>query len=439
MFFSAPISPAFVRDGTNVVAVELHQSDLTSSDLSFVLELQANTPLGNLPPVVKIDIAPAGHIVGSNEIFTISVNASDPETNVMRIDLMQDGVMVRSIFASAGVFAWSNGVAGLHEFTARATDTTGMMGMSPTARVLISRAGFHGQSAFFPQFSSTNGLILQSAATIGSNVLRLSPAVANTRGAAWLDTPQKVVDGFVSEFLFRITSRNNNGADGFAFVIAGTPQPAVGSGLLSYSGLTNSLAIEFDTFMNDSASDPNHFHISAHSRGTAANTTDESASLGLYMPANDFSEGMVHRVKIEYASGILRVFLDNFFVAILNVNVNLNTLLNLPDGRAWVGFTAGCGSNFENHDLWAWSYQSSIPLRIERWIPESDGSIVLGFMTATGQSYTVEYSTNLTHWMAATPTVGGTGALVLWRDMGPPGTESLPGAQPQRFYRVRVE
>ena len=84
--------------------------------------------------------------------------------------------------------------------------------------------------------------------------------------------------------------------------------------------LTNSLAIEFDTFMNASAGDPNHYHVSVHSRGTAANTTDESASLGLYMPANDFSEGMVHRVRIEYGAGTLRVFLDNYFTPILNVN-----------------------------------------------------------------------------------------------------------------------
>jgi hypothetical protein len=38
-FFSTNASPANLEAGTNIVAVELHQSDKTSSDLSFDLEL----------------------------------------------------------------------------------------------------------------------------------------------------------------------------------------------------------------------------------------------------------------------------------------------------------------------------------------------------------------------------------------------------------------
>jgi hypothetical protein len=53
MFFSHPVLPELLRTGANVIAVEIHQADPTSTDISFDLELVANTPLGNFPPFVR--------------------------------------------------------------------------------------------------------------------------------------------------------------------------------------------------------------------------------------------------------------------------------------------------------------------------------------------------------------------------------------------------
>ena len=47
-FFATNLSPALLVNGTNVLAVEIHQVNLTSSDLSFDLELVG---LGNSPPM----------------------------------------------------------------------------------------------------------------------------------------------------------------------------------------------------------------------------------------------------------------------------------------------------------------------------------------------------------------------------------------------------
>ena len=47
-FFGAPIPPAFLLSARDVIAVEIHQFDAFSSDISFSLDLVANTPLGNL-------------------------------------------------------------------------------------------------------------------------------------------------------------------------------------------------------------------------------------------------------------------------------------------------------------------------------------------------------------------------------------------------------
>ncbi|HUR45351.1 MAG TPA: Ig-like domain-containing protein [Candidatus Saccharimonadales bacterium] len=357
-FFAAAIPPALLRSGTNVMAVEVHQSDAGSSDLSFDFELLGNTPLGNLPPNATVSVTPS--IVATGEVFAVSVAGSDPETAVMGIAGLQDGVTVRTFFADTGAFNWSNSVAGIHEYTTRATDLTGMVGTSPPERVLVTPPGYQQQSVFFPKFASADGLILQSAATVSSNVLHLHQPMASSRGAAWMATRQSVTGGFVNEFWFRITQKSGGGADGFSFIISGTPQPNIGSGGLSYGGITNSLAVEFDTWMNNTDGDPDGQHIGVHTRGLLANSLNESASIGSVTPPGDFTDnsGTIHKVRIHYVPGTLRVFLDNLVSPVLTVPVNLETLLTLPDGRAWIGLAGGTGASWENHAIWTWSHTS---------------------------------------------------------------------------------
>jgi hypothetical protein len=110
--------------------------------------------------------------------------------------------------------------------------------------------------------------------------------------------------------------------------------------------------------LNTSTSDPDDHHIGVHSRGLLGNSSDESASLGTYTPPSDFSDGAVHKAKIEYVPGVLRVFLDNLVTPVLNVNVDLSTLLSLPTGNAWIGLAAGSGASFEYHDISTWSFTS---------------------------------------------------------------------------------
>ena len=100
------------------------------------------------------------------------------------------------------------------------------------------------------------------------------------REKATLISKQPVANGFQSTFQFRITNPGGlvqytphgfqQGGDGFAFVIQNFGIPVLGpsAGYLGYHGLPNSLAIEFDTWLNYEAGffDPNGNHISVHSR-----------------------------------------------------------------------------------------------------------------------------------------------------------------------------
>jgi hypothetical protein len=52
----------------------------------------------------------------------------------------------------------------------------------------------------------------------------------------------------------------------------------------------------------------------------------------------------------------LSIFFDSPDVPVLNVAVDIEALLQLHGGSAWVGFTAATGDATENHDILAWSF-----------------------------------------------------------------------------------
>ena len=72
-FFSTSLSPALLVNGDNVIAVELHQANVTSSDASFDLELVAT--LSALPPPVITTPPLASDTVIANSGIMLFVNA----------------------------------------------------------------------------------------------------------------------------------------------------------------------------------------------------------------------------------------------------------------------------------------------------------------------------------------------------------------------------
>jgi hypothetical protein len=69
------------------------------------------------------------------------------------------------------------------------------------------------------------------------------------------------------------------------------------------------------------------------------------------------SDGNPHTVKIAYTTGTLSVFIDDLEQPVLTIRVDLDTLLKLDRGMAWVGITAGTGGSYENHDILSWSFE----------------------------------------------------------------------------------
>jgi hypothetical protein len=83
--------------------------------------------------------------------------------------------------------------------------------------------------------------------------LRITADQEGQTGAAWLPAKQSVQGGFEGTFQWQISrTSQTDGADGFAFVIQNASGLALGDGGggIGYSGIANSLAIEFDTLQN---------------------------------------------------------------------------------------------------------------------------------------------------------------------------------------------
>lgn len=213
----------------------------------------------------------------------------------------------------------------------------------------------------YSDFSSIAGIGLEGDAIHipAENRIRLTPAVVSQAGAAWY-TKEKVpvVSGWETVFEFQISDTGSlGGADGIAFVIQNDSVSALGAqgGSIGYRGITHSLAVEFDTYYNQGWSDPDENHISVQSNGINANSTDHTYSLGVTSPLSIFENGNVYAVKINYVPGTLNIFLDNN--PVLTVPVDLGSLLGLPaDGKAWIGFTAATGAQYENQDILSWSF-----------------------------------------------------------------------------------
>lgn len=238
-----------------------------------------------------------------------------------------------------------------------------------------------GQINYSEFNSSQSGdfTFLQDAGVVGNalRLIRVEPLKsASTPAAVWNNTPQRVTDGFVAMFTFRILNgQGSAGADGFAFVIqsAGPSAIATGGGQIGYAtnegeppfGISNSLAFEFDTFQNANFNDPNDNHLSIHNNGTGPNDANESFSLGSTTSVPPFRDGNAHLVRIEYDgpsnSHELRVFIDNLTAPALVRNIDISSILAGGGPNAWIGFTAGSAGYWETNDILNWSFSPAFP------------------------------------------------------------------------------
>jgi len=282
---------------------------------------------------------------------------------------------------------------------------------------------------------------------------QMTPDVSGQVSSMWFSVPQNIVNGFTAWFAFRLTPDSqinppsdsytpSTTADGIAFVIQNSPATGAqdsgsgcgqsgggvdalggGGGCLGYSGINNSVALEFDTYQN--GWDPNNNHIALQGCGAGLpNSSDHNSpncNLGLNLnpltSASDsehqlavtLADGNVHQVVVEYAGpndltnpNRLQVFLDPVFtsgthtpvtgsIPVLSSTTNVPALINLLNGTsAWVGFTSATGQAFERNELMAWTFTSHDPVTQQQPLQPPGSPTYTQFPFGT-HTYAVQY------------------------------------------------
>src|SRR5262245_1307370 len=201
---------------------------------------------------------------------------------------------------------------------------------------------------FSAGFSGATGLTANGSAGVVGSVARLTSGGTNQAGSLF-STNAVGVEGFATMFDFQLTSA---AADGFAFVIQGAGNAALGTagGGLGYQGIGTSVDIKFD--LQDNAGEGNN--------STGLFTNGEPPTVGavdLTPSGINLHSGHVFRVSMAYVGLSLSVTIRDLTTgasAEQAYTVNIPALVG--GNTAYVGFTAGTGTLTAVQDVLNWTY-----------------------------------------------------------------------------------
>ncbi len=215
----------------------------------------------------------------------------------------------------------------------------------------------------YPSFVGATGLELNGDASINGSALRLTGAQELVAGTAFYQSPLPLGadTSFVTSFQFQLTGGNATaGADGFTFALqnAANGVNTVGNegGGLGIDGVSNSVAIKFDTYQNPG--DPNDNHVGIVVNGNVG------AALNNRSAAFDLNSGNVLTAWIEYNgfTNEMDVFLSDDVTQpdtpMVSAVIDLPSLIG---SQAYVGFTAATGDLTNVHEIMNWQFTTDVP------------------------------------------------------------------------------
>lgn len=218
----------------------------------------------------------------------------------------------------------------------------------------------------FDGFADTSLLTLNgnaaTVATVDGTVLRLATASGFSSGSAFSSATVDATK-FSTKFVFRITDSdgitdcvNEAGADGLVFVAQSVSSSIGGAGGgLGYAGIDNSVGVEFDTYCNGELNDPGTNHVGIDLEGSVTHLASGEFTAEI-LPR--FDNGELRYVWVDYDGATLRVYVNEFdvqpFQPVVSRALDLPTILE--QNTAFVGFTAGTGGAWGNHDIVYWEY-----------------------------------------------------------------------------------
>jgi hypothetical protein len=122
VFFPVKIDPADLRQGKNIIAVEIHLNSPRSDCMRFDLELSANNAATDLPPDIAFAGPPDGAVFQAGDVVPVQVEAVSGTGKIASVSLYVDEKLVGTARQAPYMFHWPVGSNGAHRMRAVAVD-----------------------------------------------------------------------------------------------------------------------------------------------------------------------------------------------------------------------------------------------------------------------------------------------------------------------------
>ncbi len=209
-------------------------------------------------------------------------------------------------------------------------------------------------------YAQLNATPIGNAISQGNNCYIITPDLLNQSGAVWYDNAIDFDNDFTINYQNSFGNKDGNGADGMALVFKRNPAPQIGSlgGGLGYQGISPSLVVEFDTYLNNTAqegllADPFFDHIAIMRNGNPFHNSADNLA-GPVQASNasgNIEDGNTHEIKIEWSASTttLNVYFDCVLRLSLNQDVK-NTIFS-GDDSVFFGFVGSTGGLSNLHQV----------------------------------------------------------------------------------------
>lgn len=207
-----------------------------------------------------------------------------------------------------------------------------------------------------PIFDDTHSTVFQmnGAAVLSNNSIRLTPNVRYTAGSAFLNSPFTLSSNFVFNAYFTFTmgagGRSDKHADGIVFALQTVSSRAGATGgNLGFGGINPSFGVEFDTYKNETNSDPNDNHVALVTNGSV-----QHAIFAPVTPSVIMSDGGTYHVWVDYDGVTVEVRLNttndrNTSSVLLSTAIDLKSIFS--NQQVFFGFTGATGNDSQTQDI----------------------------------------------------------------------------------------
>lgn len=137
-YFQFGVWPYYIEQGTNTIAVEVHQAPGGIDDCSFDLTLLGNLPLD--PPTVEILTPESGDVFPGSDVHITAV-ASDTDGHIYQMDFYAGTNHLGTDNTEPYEMFWRNFPHGRYKLTAYPIDNSGRRGASAPVHIQVG-AGF---------------------------------------------------------------------------------------------------------------------------------------------------------------------------------------------------------------------------------------------------------------------------------------------------------